>query len=558
MSFEAKGYNIYNLFSQNLLEIPRNQRKYVWNQENWKDLLSDIEFIVDNPSQRNHFLGSVVLRKEDQVNNIDKFSIIDGQQRTITIIIFLLALIKILKAKDQYGDVEGTLQYLYIKDRKNQVHLVLHSERYVGLKDLADVITNDNKKTPLSKLIKSIALSRDDKRLKEALEFFYSNLKKKEEKEGVEVLVKIKDSLLDAKYIRINTNTDEDAYTVFEILNARGQSLEDYELLKNYIMRYILPKEKVDEVKLKWAEIENCLGSNLKNFFRHYVVHYIENSDTKDIYRTIQQTFPKDKVSILLNDLHKKAHLYQIIIKPTDERDKEEYRILTYLKSKRSVQLRPLLLSLLSAYDNEGISKDEYIEALQYIQNFFICFTIISSEKSNKLTEIINKYSRLIEHSPSSEVLIQFYNSLKLKLPSFDTFCNTFKELGYSNHYDYYNDSSKKSQVMAALELVENHLSRECTSRNGTIEHILPDSSDKKNSTIGNLTLLEASLNENCKDKSLAEKIEIYADSNFKMTRTVYKRYHTDPKKFNIESRAVAMAKKIYQEIFKFEINEMQ
>lgn len=400
MSFEAKEYNIFNLFSQNLLEIPRNQRKYVWTQENWKDLLSDIEFIVDNPTQRNHFLGSVVLRKEDQVNNIDKFSIIDGQQRTITIILFLLALIKILKDKDQQEDVEGTLQYLYIKDRKSQIHLVLHSDYYIGLKDIADAITNDKNKTPLSRLIKNIAPSKDDRKLKEALEFFYSNLKKKEEESGVDVLVKIKDCLLDAKYIRINTNTDEDAYTVFEILNARGQSLEDYELLKNYIMRYILPKEKVDEVKLKWSEIESCLGSNIKNFFRHYVIHYIENSDTKDIYRTIQQAFPKDKVSELLNDLHRKAYLYNFILNPSDERDKDEYRILSYLRSKRSVQLRPLLLSLLSAYEYGGISKEEYIDALQFLQNFFICFTIISSEKSNKLTEIINKYSRLIEHSP--------------------------------------------------------------------------------------------------------------------------------------------------------------
>ena len=554
MSFEAKEYNIFNLFSQNLLEIPRNQRKYVWNQENWKDLLSDIEFIVDNPSQRNHFLGSVVLRKEDQVNNIDKFSIIDGQQRTITIILFLLALIKILKDKDQYADVEGTLQYLYIKDRKSQIHLVLLSDNYVGLKDIADAITKDSKKTPLSKLIKNIALSRDNKKLKEALEFFYTNLKKKEEECGVETLVKIKDCLLDAKYIRINTNTDEDAYTVFEILNARGQSLEDYELLKNYIMRYILPKEKVDEVKLKWAEIEMCLGSNIKNFFRHYVIHFIDSSETKDIYRTIQQAFPKEKVSLLLNDLHNKAFLYNIILNPSNERDKDEYRILSYLKSKRSVQLRPLLLSLLSAYESGGITKEEYIEALQFIQNFFICFTIISSEKSNKLTEIINKYSKLIEHSPSSSILKDFYNSLRSKLPTFDTFCNTFKELGYSNHYDFYKDSSKKAQVMSALELLENHLSRECMSSNGTIEHILPDSSSKKNATIGNLTLIESTLNKRCEDKSLSDKLEIYQDSNFKMTRNIYKHYNANPSSFNIDTRAALLAKKIYKEIFKFDI----
>lgn len=81
--------------------------------------------------------------------------------------------------------------------------------------------------------------------------------------------MKIKDSLLDARYIRIKAYSDADAYTVFEILNARGLTLEDYELLKNYIMRYIQPKEKVDEVKVKWGKIENNLGKHINAFFRH-------------------------------------------------------------------------------------------------------------------------------------------------------------------------------------------------------------------------------------------------------------------------------------------------
>ena len=554
MAFEAKEYNIFNLFSQNVLEIPRNQRKYVWNLDNWKDLLSDIEFIVNNDSKRKHFLGSVVLRKEDSINGIDKYSIIDGQQRTITIIILLLSLIKIFKENNLDADVEGTLQYLYIKDRKNNERFVLNSEYHLGLKDLADAIKNEDGRTPLNKIFKDISLSSKSKKFKDAFEFFYTALKKKQESNSIESLIDIRDSLLDTKYIRINTDTDEDAYTVFEILNARGQTLEDYELLKNYIMRYILPKEKVDEVKQKWSEIEDCLGANMKKFFSHYVTHYIGSSDTKDIYRTIQDVFPKDKVSALLKDLYRKAHLYQIIINPSKSRNPEEYRILSYLKSKRSVQLRPLLLSLLSAFESGSITKEEYIASLQFLQNFFICFTIISSEKSNKLTEIINKYSRMIERTPSSEVLTHFHNSLKLKLPSFDTFCNTFKELGYSKHYDYYRDSSKKAQVTAALDLIENHLSPGFSSIDSTIEHINPDSLDKGNATIGNLTLLEKNINKDCEDKLLSYKIDKYSDSNFRMTRNIYKRYHSNPSSFNIESRAEALAKMIYKDIFKFDI----
>lgn len=118
MAFEAKEDKIFKLLSQNLLEIPRNQRKYVWDKTNWSDLLSDIKFIVDNPSNAEHFLGSIVLRSEDTLSGIEKFSIIDGQQRTITIILFLLALIRLFKENNMEEDVDGTLQYLFLKDRK--------------------------------------------------------------------------------------------------------------------------------------------------------------------------------------------------------------------------------------------------------------------------------------------------------------------------------------------------------------------------------------------------------------------------------------------------------
>lgn len=266
MAFDAKEDKVVRLLSQNLLEIPRNQRKYVWDKTNWADLLSDIKFIVDNSSDTEHFLGSIVLRSEDSVSGVDKYSIIDGQQRTITIILFLLALIKIFKEEELQADVDGTLQYLFLKDRKNVEHLILHSYAHMFLKDLSEAIRKSKKEDTLTQIQSGITVSKSERIFIEGFAYFYTSLKDLASRYGAEYLVRIKDSLLDTRYIRIIADTDADAYTVFEILNARGLSLEDYELLKNYIMRYILPKEKVDEVKVKWGEIERNL-ENTSNLF---------------------------------------------------------------------------------------------------------------------------------------------------------------------------------------------------------------------------------------------------------------------------------------------------
>lgn len=142
---------------------------------------------------------------------------------------------------------------------------------------------------------------------------------------------------------------------------------------------------------------------------------------------------------------------------------------------------------------------------------------------------------------------------MRSKLPTIDTFKRTFAELGYSNHYEYYKDSAKKNQVLAALKLIESYLSPGFSFRDATIEHIIADSGSKENATIGNLTLLERKLNDKCKNNSIEEKITIYSDSNFRMTRNLSTRYKENPSSFKINTRAIFMAEMIYNKILKFQ-----
>ena len=59
MSFEAKDYSISNILSKVVLDIPRNQRRYVWKKSNWEDIYEDIKFSM--AMGKAHFLGSIVL-----------------------------------------------------------------------------------------------------------------------------------------------------------------------------------------------------------------------------------------------------------------------------------------------------------------------------------------------------------------------------------------------------------------------------------------------------------------------------------------------------------------
>ena len=79
MAFESKDKKISGLLEKRVYIIPRNQRRYVWTSDNWKDILEDLDFTIVNP-KRSHFMGSIVLEKRESVetgDGVEVFSIID-------------------------------------------------------------------------------------------------------------------------------------------------------------------------------------------------------------------------------------------------------------------------------------------------------------------------------------------------------------------------------------------------------------------------------------------------------------------------------------------------
>ena len=77
-----------------LLEIPFYQRPYVWGEEQWERFLGDMEFVT--ASKRPYFLGSIILKQASSGNTWSEVSevrtVIDGQQRLTTMVIFFKAL----------------------------------------------------------------------------------------------------------------------------------------------------------------------------------------------------------------------------------------------------------------------------------------------------------------------------------------------------------------------------------------------------------------------------------------------------------------------------------
>lgn len=209
-------------------------------------------------------------------------------------------------------DFGGTQKYLVAKDIKNNMREIVYPEYHLTLPNMVNTVLDMEQKD-----IEELSISafgntcqvaeKKDKVIVDAFKFFAGKLGSLDNQK----ILQIRDALIGISYVNIISSTEEDSYTIFEILNARGLDLEDHELLKNYIMRYLQPIERRDDAKRIWEEIENSLGKNQKSFLRYYAIHkYNYNTDKKQgisVYKSIQKATKGRNVNLLLDDLRLKS-----------------------------------------------------------------------------------------------------------------------------------------------------------------------------------------------------------------------------------------------------------
>ena len=94
---KPKIIQIKELLSIQNLCIPEYQRPYKWTIKNVNQLIDDILLFQDKNSYR---FGTIVLHKDKDENKKERLNIVDGQQRTITLFLIILAIKNFIYDKD--------------------------------------------------------------------------------------------------------------------------------------------------------------------------------------------------------------------------------------------------------------------------------------------------------------------------------------------------------------------------------------------------------------------------------------------------------------------------
>lgn len=570
MSFKANELQIKDIISgDSYFVIPRNQRTYVWEEKNWKELASDIKYIFDLSSEVrdvSHFIGSFVLQNDD-----NQFTIIDGQQRITTIILMLSA---ICALQNEAGDRNGfgkTKQYIIGDIGLDSEYQRLKNDEIDNLSVIVNLSVNYIDKQDYLFNFNSNLITKSTKantNVFRAFEFYYHYFNEITNKDFVK-LNNIRTIIVDMKVIHIISENELDCYEIFEILNARGVSLKDSELLKNYIYKYVQPKASVDSAKIRWNEIQKNMSDcneNLEQFLVHYcTARFKKKSSKQSVFEIIKHNINKNNINNLLDELVECSKFYVYFYKPERYNgSKTVINCLKFFSLENQRQFRPIFLAYFLAHSKKLITDKELETTFEKIQNFYFSFGLICDNNSNIIENSVYKVANEIYNSVLSNRNITsdiFVDTFSKHYPSKDTFIEKFLTKGFSNKNPLYKNSKNRHEIQYILSSIEKFRLNQnggeltCDLSNCNIEHISNDSeTDDTPCWIGNLLLLSTSINHNIGNEAFSEKVKRYSKSSLPSVALFIKHYgqNTEWGKEQIKIRGKKIAELCFSEIWHF------
>lgn len=266
--------NIRSVLNEGRLTIPGYQRPYKWSVKNVNQLIDDILTHRDKSAYR---IGTLVLHQEkDEINNKEKLNIVDGQQRTITILLIAMALQNHLSSA--------------VKDELIKHHYELPKTKLLEILSFSHSISQYN----IHENYREICRRINDFNL-ESTRFFFEK----------------------CEMVKVVLDDVSEAFQFFDSQNARGRDLEPHDLLKAFHLRELTSNETEQEKITLIEQWEKLKTDDLKLLFaqllfrvRHWSKGYSARYFTKDDVDVFKGISPEDETQLPYAEMYKICHFF--------------------------------------------------------------------------------------------------------------------------------------------------------------------------------------------------------------------------------------------------------
>lgn len=234
--------------------IPRYQRAYAWEDKEIVQLIDDIN---DIDSSENYYIGSLVVSRIQ--GKAETYEVVDGQQRLTTLFLLLQYLVS-------KGALEGEVGQTLTFDCRSK-------SKYT-LSNIQQILTNKKLSADQEESIDQSILNG----IKAIRQKFTSDkgLNKDEFVSRLQHVILYR--------IEVPEHTDLNRY--FEIMNTRGEQLEQHDILKARLMRFLNNRKEQELFSRIWNACSDMTG---------YVQMHFSRTEREKIFNGEWNNKPADK-----------------------------------------------------------------------------------------------------------------------------------------------------------------------------------------------------------------------------------------------------------------------
>lgn len=248
---DAEQVKLHAIFRDSVLNVPRYQRSYAWDKQQVTDLLNDVEYLYEE-RQRNtnadafHYFGTVVLHEQgtvgvDKTDTFTKYDVVDGQQRLVSIAIFIQCIDEALESIE-YSPAKESEERTpeQIADKNRQDYIYYSGQNRLGVdtqdQDVYEDIVLDGGDINTQTTIPSQERLIQAKRL---ISNWLANKYKSssDETDYFEFLKELTGIISnDFQVTKYTVSETNEAGRLFEVVNDRGRSLTTLDKIKSYLI----------------------------------------------------------------------------------------------------------------------------------------------------------------------------------------------------------------------------------------------------------------------------------------------------------------------------------
>ena len=548
---DARKGNIFEILNGNKqFLIPVYQRYYSWDIEQCRRLWNDI-VDMQKRNKAGHFVGSIVnIAEQAMPTGVQKYMIIDGQQRMTTLTLLLLAL------RDYaIQHPEDTT----INSRRID-NMLLKNEYEVGDERYKLLLTETDRDI-LIRLVESKPIPDGTKsRLIDNYKFFSGKIADRDLQPA-----EIYESIGKLQIVNITLDrTMDDAHAIFESLNSTGKELSESDLIRNYVLMGLEPSEQTYVYEHLWRPMEQLFvyetqDSVMDSFFRHYLTMKLtripKQGRVYEEFKLYHLNCEFGTIRELCQDLLNYAKFYtDIVFKRSNNAElKRLYEDIVDLRMEVSY---PFLLKVHNDCAEGTITEDNLKEILRLCISYVLRRSIcdIPTNSMNKTFATLRNSIRPDDYMNSVKAFFVLQDTYK-EFPDNDKFMAAFMSRDiYTMRARNYILSRLENFGNKAPIIIENY----------TIEHIMPQNTSLSPEwqhdlgvnwkeiqktyihTIGNLTL--TAYNSEMSDRPFMDKMNMpggFKESALRLNAYLVKL--TEWNEDHIKERAQQLAAKAVQ-----------